>query len=688
MENIKSTVAKLNCGNTQGTAFLISKNFALTMSHCVQEAIDDNKKIYLSFKNIYGEDEIERIATILEYDNSFPVSILKIDNKIDNINPLEIKCFNNQLTRGTRVLTYGYPKVKGEEGSFVDLSIDDYLHENVENDADITLKISADNRMQNYSGMSGSPVIYKNGIIGILTEQTNELSNFENKAIALKMISMKKVRKMLDAFNINYIEKDNDTVQSYLEDYEKLIDNDLNDIILIKNKGNIKKAWEKINEMIAGVRGSNSKSPKILARLYYQKACWYIDDYEDCKNAQRYIRKVLKINKDFDCRNYNAKKCIIKGKFSEAKEILNPIDNVFVLNTYLQVCTYSADVDDAFGAFEKNKCFANETTYYLMSLIAILDEDYQLAHRYLYKSNEVNKDFPLHIMMEGVIKYWEILPSNMIYGGDLLPPMYVNSIILLNNELKQKMKEIGCLYEKAYNLACSQENIQLQKQILSICLNTFSISDDYRENCYEIADKLMELENYQCQAVIYYCATGRKIPLKENFNPEEIVQKKGKNIGTMISCIYLYINKGDKVTAYGKLREYRFKFDETHMMSYWFELLIRCCDDQETLRKEQAKLDDFEMDKADKERIDGMFLNALGENEKLINHELMLYEETNSEIDLINLINCYERNKDWENVEFYSRKWKQSFCNLMANIKIIRSLALQNKQEECLNVIH
>ena len=81
---------------------------------------------------------------------------------------------------------------------------------------------------------------------------------------------MKKVRKMLDTFNIDYIEeKDDNTVQSYLEDnvynegkrkffkeyfiiesvdsggvledYEKLIDNDLNDIILIKNKGNIKK---------------------------------------------------------------------------------------------------------------------------------------------------------------------------------------------------------------------------------------------------------------------------------------------------------------------------------------------------------------------------------------------------------------------------------------------------------------
>lgn len=30
--------------------------------------------------------------------------------------------------------------------------------------------------------MSGSPVIYQNNIIGILTEQANELSDFENRA--------------------------------------------------------------------------------------------------------------------------------------------------------------------------------------------------------------------------------------------------------------------------------------------------------------------------------------------------------------------------------------------------------------------------------------------------------------------------------------------------------------------------
>ena len=539
MENIKSTVAKLNCGNTQGTAFLISKNFALTMSHCVQEAIDDNKKIYLSFKNIYGEDEIERIATILEYDNSFPVSILKIDNKIDNINPLEIKCFNNQLTRGTRVLTYGYPKVKGEEGSFVDLSIDDYLHENVENDADITLKISADNRMQNYSGMSGSPVIYKNGIIGILTEQTNELSNFENKAIALKMISMKKVRKMLDAFNINYIEKDNDTVQSYLEDnvygegkrkffkehfiiesvdsggvledYEKLIDNDLNDIILIKNKGNIKKAWEKIDEMIAGVRGSNSKSPKILARLYYQKACWYIDDYEDCKNAQRYIRKVLKINKDFDCRNYNAKKCIIKGKFSEAKEILNPIDNVFVLNTYLQVCTYSADVDDAFGAFEKNKCFANETTYYLMSLIAILDEDYQLAHRIQDRKFEVFVHGALCMSYSGQCLMSSMIAKRSGNKGECGQPCRLPYSLLEDNKIIKKQKYLLSPMD-----LCTIEKVP---KLIDAGIKSFKIEGRMKRPEY-----VGEVVKAYRQAIDYYFD-------QKNYTPDILQMKKVFNRG-------------------------------------------------------------------------------------------------------------------------------------------------------------
>ena len=55
----------------------------------------------------------------------------------------------------------------------------------------------------------------------------------------------------------------------------------------------------------------------------------------------------------------------------------------------------------------------------------------------------------------------------------------------------------------------------------------------------------------------------------------------------------------------------------------------------------QEKLDKFDMDFTVKKRINGMILEALGENEKLINHVLSVYQQTGLEIDLINLINCY-----------------------------------------------
>lgn len=724
MGNLKSAVALLICGKEQGTAFLISNTLALTMTHCVEDAIENGEDIKLAFKNIPGQDEINIKASIVSYEEDYPVSVLRLDNEIQ-IEPLGIFCCEDHISQEEKLIAYGYPHVKGDEGYPINIFINDYLSENVVNDGDVTLVIDPKIRIENFAGMSGSPVVYRNNVIGILIEQGIESIGNNRKAVDVKMISIKRIQKLLDNVRIqyssikyvelqdelrkmqqpkeyredgcyyderkkNYKEKyvaDYCELDGAIEDYEKSIEIKLKSIFSIKNKGNIKKAWDELRELTAMVRGSKSKPSKMLSRLYYLQACWYLDDYEDSSNAQKYIKKALEINPDYYCRNYNAKKLFMEGNVVEVKKVLYPIDNVSILNTYIQLCVYNIEIEDAYEVFESSKHLANDGTYYLMSLICILDGDYALAHQYMKKANEEDKDMPLHIMMEGVILYWELLPSNMIYGDSLLPSMYVNSMLLLNSELKQKVNEIVSLYQKAYELAEIAENTELQKQILVVWLNTLSISDEYREEGYKIASKLMELEPYQCQAVIYFCVTGKEISLRKDFDPTEIVQKKGNNIESMISCVYLFMNKKDYVSAYKKLKEYRFKFEEMHMMSHWFELVVRCCDDSKQLSQMQDSLDKFDMDLTAKERINGMILEALGENEKIINHALSLYQQTNLEIDLINLINCYEKNQDWKDAEYYCNDWLKKFHNPMANIKIVRYLALQNRQEECLNKV-
>lgn len=82
MDNLKSAVALLICGKEQGTAFLISNTLALTMTHCVEDAIENGEDIKLAFKNIPGQDEINIKASIVSYEEDYPVSVLRLDNEI------------------------------------------------------------------------------------------------------------------------------------------------------------------------------------------------------------------------------------------------------------------------------------------------------------------------------------------------------------------------------------------------------------------------------------------------------------------------------------------------------------------------------------------------------------------------------------------------------------------------------
>ena len=185
MDNLKSAVALLSCGEEQGTAFLISSTLALTMTHCIEEAIENEKDIKLSFKNIPGQDEINVEASIISYKEDYPVSVLRLNNEI-KIDLLGIFCCEDHISREEKLVAYGYPHIKGDEGYPIDVYIGDYLNENIVNDGDVTLVVDSKIRMDSFTGMSGSPVFYRNKVIGILIEQTIESIGNNQKAIDVK----------------------------------------------------------------------------------------------------------------------------------------------------------------------------------------------------------------------------------------------------------------------------------------------------------------------------------------------------------------------------------------------------------------------------------------------------------------------------------------------------------------------
>ena len=196
---VKAATAQLDCGNEKGTAFLIGEDIAITMSHCLIKALGqtENAEIMLTFKNISGETDLKVNASIQESKSgSNTISILKLERKVQ-AEYLKLAYCEKPLPRDTEVLIYGYPATNREGGYPVNLTVNDQLVKNEPYDYDVALQPSPGSRLNDYSGMSGSPVMWENCVVGILAAETVEVQNGGKNVVDVKAISN---RRLLEAF--------------------------------------------------------------------------------------------------------------------------------------------------------------------------------------------------------------------------------------------------------------------------------------------------------------------------------------------------------------------------------------------------------------------------------------------------------------------------------------------------------
>lgn len=724
VERVKQAVAKLKCGEHDGTAFLISGDIAITATHCILEYIDGDEEILLTFYNIVGKDTFPVEATLVSEADS-PLAVLKLKEAVET-QYLQLVCYTDNMERNTAVVSYGYPAVEGVDGYPVDLYINDYLSSNTMNDYDISLLISEKSKISDYSGMSGSPALYREQVIGILLEENMEVSESGGHATGLKLISNHRVQKCLEKNGVPFVplsfkqleravaerqipkeyqstrygfdkgkkNHDDRSLVSYagyekgVEDYSESIRNDLSHILAMKCQGRNEEAWHELISLTEKVRGSRSKPLEVLAELYYTRAIWCLDEDKRKGNAQKYLQKALECDPDYDCRVYYAKKYLPDGNVLKVKSLLQPIDNVSVLNAYIQQCIFEKEIEDAVSAYHKGEQMADHNTYYLMALVYIMDGEYELSEECLELAENSMKDVPIYLTMHGVVRYWKLFPAkNAVQKDNLLPPMYVNSMILLDDAIREEIACILLFYQKAFTLAERAENVELQKQILSIWLSTLSISDAYRDEGKEIAKKLLDIDPYQYEAIIFLYSIGEDMPEIDTGEMRKQISKSNNQIELMLASVYLELGKGNLEQAYAQLKKFQYKFKEKHMMEYWYELAARACSKESEIKEMQEGLEKSGLEAEVQERIRYILLESMKEYEKLFHYTENFYKQTGQEIDLINLIHCCEKIKRWEDAEKYSKEWYAKFKNPVAEIHIVRCLAMQNNQAACLEKI-
>jgi hypothetical protein len=163
---IEKNIARIRCGDENGTAFLIADQVAATARHIIGDA---SSEITLEFLNISTEI-ISVKANIIKNDIlesiDMDIAFLQLEVPIQGYEHLQFE--NKQLAHNASWVTFSYPAIEYNHGLPIQGTLDQIKTSYNPCDYDMILRYEGNEF--NPEGVSGSPVIIDGTVRGIITD--------------------------------------------------------------------------------------------------------------------------------------------------------------------------------------------------------------------------------------------------------------------------------------------------------------------------------------------------------------------------------------------------------------------------------------------------------------------------------------------------------------------------------------
>lgn len=211
-KRIEESVVQIECVNKLnkddielGTGFFVEKNVIITASHVIDKYYNNSSNYLINITPIKAKiDRKIKVEKVLECKRNNFVTILQLEENIETITPLKFTLGYN-LKRGDEYFSFGYPQCKRLIGYMVENKIATSINENQSRKVNWDLNLTNE-RIEDFKGFSGSPVIVNNMLVGIVQTQ----SEANGKTISIGMSS-------IDIMN-NYITK------KYYKKYDEILE--------------------------------------------------------------------------------------------------------------------------------------------------------------------------------------------------------------------------------------------------------------------------------------------------------------------------------------------------------------------------------------------------------------------------------------------------------------------------------
>lgn len=193
LNQIKCNVASLECGKSKGTAFLISKNKALTAYHCIKD-YSEELGIQLTFKHLKDEEVVIKATPLninFSLENNIDAVILELEEDVLDVEYFQLSV--ESIRSKAKWQTFGYPQIERLDG--IELHGEVMLEKGENNIENFDLIVQHKEKLLGTTGLSGSPLIIDGKVSGIITYD-------RGKRETLGVVSIKKVTSLLTDIDI------------------------------------------------------------------------------------------------------------------------------------------------------------------------------------------------------------------------------------------------------------------------------------------------------------------------------------------------------------------------------------------------------------------------------------------------------------------------------------------------------
>lgn len=702
-KNIERIVAKIE-GKKCGNAFLIDSRRVVTVKHCIEESAE---KVNLVFPKLQEGENIECEAVVCEQFESSEDRwvLLELEEELD-VPSITIASMSLQKFEEAEV--YGYDANFLVAGKWTRLQSSASQITNPDLVQDLLFD-PVNSQEKDFSGLSGSPIVKGNYIIGIVSQETLENAY----AIGIHGIS---VRSDMDFFKRHDIEVEelNDVGEYSFEvsmgignekgsgkgisiggeqeiqnKIEGIYKEKLTDIVIQHRRGNVNGAWESLKKELIEIEKDSFVSDDIKAEYHYRMALWYLEDRGEIVKARKRHENAKRLNAALDDSIFKALLSFKIGEKQNIEELLEPVDSTAKFNVYLQVCINSQKYEKSYDKFlevEPTIKF-DSSTYYLLSVLEILLNKLEDAEKHIKQAIDLDKKVPFYHMIKGIISYWSAIPEDLFLIEDLYPVMFANGLLHLNVEQQNLIRAAVNDYDQAYRLADAVENREQMDFILGVWVNTLSVDSVFQNDIQEPLQLLKNRDPFSVTVLLYSLQKG--ITLDETVTVDSLEKhvKKSKNkLGHVLALVELCLLKEENKRAKTFLHEYKALFFNEKQYGYWYESLVKVEEDKDRLREYEKEIEtNVSLDEIKRKQLIALFMQLDSDRdeelETLLNE---IYEQTGARIDLLNLIFFYKTRRMWKKMQQCAELLLDKYGDTFGSMYKIQSLIEQQEYKQAL----